>query len=143
MLAKLEEQDQSNKMILEGINSSMEDQCHRNARVVETDVCIISQTILFKELYCKIRKYKIYNTLRPEKIGKGRTAMIIKVDKLLQKAKYKIVAIQATAMNVLMKSKYIPTAACWSCAKITPAIFLYKKKKLPLSVTWRINVLTY
>lgn len=78
------------------------------------DVGLISETHLTRESYCKIRGYKIYHTVRPDKVGKGGTAVVIKENiKHFEETKYETSGIQATAVNVQMKSKDITIAAVY------------------------------
>lgn len=78
------------------------------------DVCLVSETHMKRDSYCKIRGYRVYHTVRPDKVGKGGTAVVIKENiNHFEQINYETSAIQATAVNVKTKSKDITIVAIY------------------------------
>jgi exonuclease III len=76
------------------------------------DICLISETHLTKEFRSRINGYKIYHTIRPDKIGKGGSAMIIKENiKHYQEANLETCQMQVTTVSIQANSKNITVAA--------------------------------
>lgn len=80
----------------------------------KVDICLISETHLKRESYPKIKGYKIYHTIRPDKIGKGGSAMIIKENiKYYQEDNFETKQVQVTAVCVQTKPRNITMASVY------------------------------
>lgn len=80
----------------------------------KVDICLISETHLKRESYPKIKGYKIYHTIRPDKIGKGGSAVIIKENiKYYQEDNFETKQVQVTAVCVQTKPRNITMASVY------------------------------
>lgn len=78
------------------------------------DVCLISETHLNRDSFCKIRGYLIYHTTHPSNNGRGGSAVIVKDNiKHYEESKYETYAMQVIAVNILTKTKNITIAAIY------------------------------
>jgi exonuclease III len=83
------------------------------------DICLISETHLTKEFHSRIIRYKIYHNIRPDKIRKDGSAVIVKENiKHYQEDNLETCLMQVTTVSIYANSKNITVAAIYKSAKI-------------------------